>query len=344
VIGESAAYAVREWDAAGWDDYIAQFASAGPFHSRAWAECFTSDRLTPVYLGLLAGDRPVGGITGVRVEPARPLMRGIDRTLSCFSGPALREMSGTKIREAMTSLAHYARSHGLTSLVCAGRDYPYAYDWGAARVHLQVMHEYFVDLSPPWEAIAARMRKSIAEQARKAARSGLSFEERRDSAMLPMLLQLVDVTRNRRLRKDGIRYSPYYLPHLGEVPLRRLSASGIARFFAAKRDDTVLCTLLAFAFGKRAYALLIGCSEEGYRLRAPAFMWWHSLQRLKAEGAELLNLAGGGPASPLGFAKQSLGATRRECTGCVSPYLKGPLRNVLFQTGRWLQGLARKVE
>jgi len=317
-----------------WDDFIKIFPSAGPFHTRAWSECFRSERLTPLYLRLLSKGQTIGAITGVVVDPKVPLLRGIDRKLSFFSGPALSQMNSALIRDCMLSLNRYAKDQGFTSLIISGRDYPYGYDWGASKVHLQTIQEMIVDLREPWEHIMGSMRKSIPEQARKAERSGLTFQDSRDPSMLAHLLRVLENTKLRSEIKRGVSFSPYYLPHLAQRPLSSLSESNIARYFIARKGSEVLCVLLVFAFSKRAYALLIGCSDEGYHLRAPAFVWFNAIRKLKAEGTESLNLAGGNA-----FAKISLGAEHRTCTGSVSPYLKGPVRNLLFQTYRWVDTL-----
>ncbi|MGO9446265.1 MAG: GNAT family N-acetyltransferase [Thiobacillaceae bacterium] len=325
---------VNERDADGWDDFIKLLPSSGPFHTRAWTECFKSERLTPHYLRLLSNDQPIGAIAGVVVDPDIPVLRGIDRKLSFFSGPALSKMNSALIRDCMLSLNRYAQDQGFTSLISSGRDYPYSYNWGHSKVHLQTIQEMIIDLREPWEHIKERMRKSVPEQARKAERSGLTFHETRDASMLAQLLCLLENTKLRNKTKRGASFSPYYIPHLAEKSLSCLSESSIARFFVSRRGSEVLCVLLVFAFSKRAYALLIGCSDEGYRLRAPAFVWFNAIRNLKAAGAESLNLAGGNA-----FAKISLGAEGRTCTGSVSPYLKGPVRNLLFQTYRWVDNL-----
>lgn len=330
---------VNERDADAWDDFIKQFPSSGPFHTRVWTECFKSEHVTPIYLRLLSKDQSIGAIAGVVVDPKMPILKWIDRQVFFFSGPALSQMNCGLIQDCMLSLNRYAQDQGFTSLISLGRDYPYAYDWGDSKVHLQIIHEYIIDLRGSWEQVMTRMRKSIPEQSRKAERSGLTFHEHRDASMLPQLLQLLENTRLRRQRKSGIYFSPYYIQHLAEKPLSGLSESSIARFFVARRGAKVLCVLLVFAFCKRAYALLIGCSEEGYRLRAPAFVWFNAIRDLKAEGTESLNLAGGGPQSGHAFTKISLGAERQICTGSVSPYLQGPVRNLLFQTYRWVDNL-----
>ena len=54
---------VRDTDPDTWDDFVAAFPSSGPLHTAAWAECFRSERLTPIYLRLLFGHRPVGGFS-----------------------------------------------------------------------------------------------------------------------------------------------------------------------------------------------------------------------------------------------------------------------------------------
>jgi hypothetical protein len=326
---------VNERDSETWDDFIRLFPSSGPFHTRAWTECFRSERSTPLYLRLVSGDQSIGAIAGVAVDPRLRILGGLDRKLSFFSGPALSQMNNVLIRDCMLSLNRYAQDHGFTSLICSARDYPYAYDWGDSKVHLQNIHEYIIDLRMSWEHVGERMRKSIPEQTRKAERSGLTFHEHRDASMLPQLLRLLENTRLRRKRKSGIYFSPYYIPHLSDKPLSRLCESDITRFFVARKGTDVLCVLLVFTFCKRAYALLIGCSDEGYRLRAPAFVWFNALRYLQAEGTEFLNLAGGGPESGHAFSKISLGAERQTCTGSVSPYLKGPVRNLLFQMYRW---------
>jgi len=330
---------VSERNADTWDNFIRLFPPSGPFHTRAWTECFKSERLTPMYLRLLSNGQPIGAIAGLIEDPKIAVLRGIDRKAFFFSGPSLSQMNSALIQDCMLSLNLYVQDQGFTSMISLGRDYPYAYDWGGSKVHLQIIHEYIIDLRESWEFVRARMRKSIPEQARKAGRSGLTFHQHRDASMLPQLLRLVENTRLRRKRLSGKYFNPYYIPHLIEEPLRRLSETSIARFFFARRHADVLCALLVFAFSKRAYALLIGCSDEGYQLRAPAFVWFNAIRALKAEGTESLNLAGGGPQSGHAFAKMSLGAERRTCTASVSPYLQGPVRNLLFQTYRWADNL-----
>jgi hypothetical protein len=327
-------------DTDNWDDFLKLFPSSGPFHTRAWTECFRSEHLTPLYLRLLSGDQTVGAIAGVIVEPTLTILRGIDRRLSFFSGPAVVQPDSSLIRDCMLGLRRYAEDQGLTSLITSARDYPYEYDWGQSKVHLRAIGEYFVDLTSPWDHVKSRMRKSIPEQARKAERSGLTFHEHRHASTLSQLLQLLECTKLRREGKSGVRFSSHYLPHLADKPLRLLAESDIARFFIARSGADVLCVLLVFAFHKRAYALLIGCNEEGYRLRAPAFVWFNAMQRLKSTGIESLNLAGAGPQSALAFAKLSLGAERRSCTGSISPYLQGPVRNLAFQLYRWRDNLS----
>ncbi len=323
---------VQECAPDGWDEFVARFPSSGPFHTRAWCESFRNADRTPIYLRLLSRGTPVGGAAGILYSPAPAFLRGLDRRAFFFSGPALAAMDGASIRACIGDLRRHAEDRGVTSLINLGRDYPYAYDWGGSRAHVHVTHEYLVELRGPWQDVKARMRRSIPEQERKAERAGLTFHVHRDASMLSPLMELLESTRLRRLRKSGIHFSPYYLPHLGDSNLRSLAASDIARFFVARRGDAPLCVLLVLAFRKRAYALWIGCADEGYRLRAPAFVWYNAMRALAAEGTESLNLAGAGPS--VAFAKTSLGAERRECTGSVSPYLQGPVRNLLFQTLR----------
>ena len=152
---------VDELESGAWDDFIKLIPSAGPFHTRAWTECFKGERLTPIYLRVLSDEQPIGGIAGVIAETRLPWMRRFDRSVTFFSGPALAEMRGATIRDCMLGLRRYAEDRGLTSLISLGRDYPYAYDWGDAKVHLQVIHEYIVDLRGASESVTARMRKSI---------------------------------------------------------------------------------------------------------------------------------------------------------------------------------------
>ena len=325
---------VNEPDSDTWDDFIKLFPSSGPFHTRAWTECFKSERLSPLYLRLLSKHQPVGAIAGVVVDPRITILRGIDRRAFFFTGPALSQMNSVLIQDCMLSINLYSQDQGFTSWMSLGRDYPHEYDWGGSKVHLQSIHEFIIDLRESWEHISARMRKSIPEQVRKAERSGLTFHEHRDATMLPQLLRLLENTKLRRKRKSGISFSPYYIPYLAEEHLSKLSKSSIARFFVARRGPEVLYVLLVLAFSKRAYALLVGCSDEGYHLRAPAFALFNAIRNLKAEGTESLNLAGGNT-----FAKASLGAESRICTSSVSPYLKGPVRNLLFQSYRWMDNL-----
>ncbi len=78
----------RERDAEAWDAYAAQFAAAGPFHARGWAEGFADARTTPLYLRLLDGEQPVGAIAGVAID--RAWRHCAASRASCSSSPGRR--------------------------------------------------------------------------------------------------------------------------------------------------------------------------------------------------------------------------------------------------------------
>ena len=324
-------------DLAGWDDFVRLCPSSNPFHTRAWVESFRSERLTPLYLRVLSGNRTIGAIAGLVVAPANRILAPIHRPALLFTGPALERMDGAALRDCTLSAMRLVASEGMTGITCVGRDHPHACDWSGSRVRPTTVDEYIADLGGCWKDVESRMRNSIREQTRKAERSGLVFGEESGPRMVPQLTALLERTRS---RKVGEQFSFFYLPHLSEQVLGRLAATDLARFFVARLGGNALCILLALAFNRRAYALLIGCSEEGYRLRAPAFVWLNAMKALQAAGLQSLNLSGAWPGSKLAFAKESLGAVRTSCAGFTSPYLQGPVRNLLFQIYRWRDNLS----
>jgi hypothetical protein len=237
----------------------------------------------------------------------------------------------------MVALSDHARRRGIPTVNSKGVDYPYEYDWGGHKYHRHILHEYLIDLRPDWTTVKTRMRKSIAEQARKAERFGVRYRVERDPGTHDELNRLV---LEKRARKPDDSYDDYYLGFLTATVARRLSRTRLSSFHCAELGGKVVCVMQVLSFNKRAYALLLGADEDAYRSRAITFVQLQTIRNLKQTGVEWLNIAGAWEGSSLEFAKLSLGAKRAVCFGSTSPFLQGRLLNLLNQIAhdkiRWI--------
>jgi hypothetical protein len=287
-------------------------------------ESFSDWYLRPLYFRLESEGETIGVVSGLRVEPSRRFLRGLYRNMFLFSGPAMAEGHEGKAGACLDALADYGAGNGFTWLIVNSWDYPREIDFDSDIFRKTVRDEYIINLRPDLPAILGRMRKSIREQARQALRNGLQFRESDSNESIDHLERLMDKTKSIRLAKGYKKYSYYYMPYLNRGVLERLFRTGTARIFCAEREGVVVCVMLFAVHRRSACALLVGTGAEGYRLRAPAFLWANVIEKLKDEGVEYLNL-GGIPkdesSDKLIFAKTALGAERHICTGGTTGYL-----------------------
>jgi hypothetical protein len=309
---------------------------ASVFLSRPWLESLRTSYRAPVYLRFSCDKEPVGLAAGLTVEPAgRPFRRALSRLYRpfiLFSGPAILRPDRSLASDCIQELINFAADHNHTHLVLGSWDYPQMVDFELLPLYRVIRDEYIVDLRGDWRDIRQSMRKEILRQTRRATRSGLTFVERDTANAIDDLIALLEQTRLIRLSKGYADYSYYYMPYLDRPLLFRLLRNKIARIFSAQLQDRILCMHFILVHGNRAYALLIGTNSEGYRLRAPAFLMFHTIKTLKEEGIDYLNLGGVPPDSSrdrLVFAKTALGAKRHVCSGGATRRFNGTVINLL---------------
>ena len=98
------------------------------------------------------------------------------------------------------------------------------------------------------------------------------------------LMSLLDETKSIRRSKGFEDYSYFYMPYFDKEVIYKLFQNKIARIFYVKKQNHILCVKLVTIHNKKACALLIGTNSEGYKLKAPAFIWFNTMKKLKEEG------------------------------------------------------------
>jgi lipid II:glycine glycyltransferase (peptidoglycan interpeptide bridge formation enzyme) len=191
--------------------------------------------------------------------------------------------------------------------------------------------EYIIDLRGDYSDIVTRMHKEVRRRTRKAIKNDLSFHEGHSTDSIACLESLIYETKKARLSKGYKKYSHFYMPFLDEEKIYKLFQSKAGRLFVAKKGDEVLSAEFIVIHSKRAYFLLNGTSQNGYRIGANPFLLSTLIEKLKEEGAECANFGGlpeDSSASSLASYKCSFGAEELICEGGSTQFLCGPLRNL----------------
>ncbi|MFC2164292.1 GNAT family N-acetyltransferase [Acidobacteriota bacterium] len=322
---------VEESNLSNWENYLKK-TSGGPFLSAPWLESFRDSKCTPVYFRFVSEGHTIGLAAGLSLEPPHPLLRKIFRKIFLFSGPAFIQSNPELEKSCVSELINYASSNQFSHFEMRSYDYPHTIDFEDLPFIKEDREEYIIDLNPEWQEIQKNMRKSIIEQKRSAERKGLSFHESQSPEIIDDLVRLLEQTKQRRLTKGYKDYTYYYMPHINKNILHQLYQNKIGRIFHIKHGAKIISILFVVAYRSTVNALLIGSNEDAYNLRAPAFIWFNTIKKLKDEGFQYMNLGGvpkDSSKSKLVFAKKSLGATEHLCSGGKTPHLNGPIYNLL---------------
>jgi len=337
-------FSIVEQKPAAWNGRLGAF-EASPFLTSTWIECFRSAKRVPLYLQLQQDGETIGLCAGLILEPPHPVLRRLYRTLYTYSGPILRRNDPGSVSAVIDGIIRYARDRGLSNLNFGFYDNPIMFRPTEIGFNANINTEYIIDLRGTWDDVQRRMRRHIRSKIKRAQRSDLSFMLGGSESDVESLIRLLESTRSIRRSRGYHDYRYYYIPYFQRGTITKLLASGLGRLFILSHQDRIVCAQLVVVHGARAYGLLCGTNQDGYRLGANAYIWFKAMSHLHGEGVQWFN-SGGLPSDDsregLAFFKSSLGARAQQCGGGHTAHLGGRFLNLFTVAYENLPGGALK--
>ena len=322
---------IKESNPSKWDSFLKSLDS-NIFLSSQWLESFKNKSRNPIYFKFESDGKIVGLAAGLSINAKYAFLNKIYRIIYLFTGPSTIDSDKELAKNCISKLISYANYNNYTHVIIKSFNYPYLLDLDNLPFKREERDEYVISLTEQWAEIKKRMRRLIFKNTRIATRNGLIFHESTSTKIIDDLIRLLEETKKVRLSKGYEDYNYFYIPYLTKTILQKIFLSKKARIFFVQRQTEKICILLILVHENRAYALLIGTNKEGYKFRAPAFIWYNTIKKLKEEEYQSLNL-GGVPDDTsrlqLIFAKTSLGACKYRCSGGQSYHLGGRLLNIM---------------
>jgi hypothetical protein len=268
----------------------------------------------------------------LEVHSSHAITRGLGlfRWLFFFTGPILTNQA--MYPDCIQALNETAKRLGYVKVVYRSWDFPCSNPVNPYPVPGFLRTEYIIDLTPPICDIEKNVKPAQRRNIRHAVQSGLELVEETSREKCIQLHEFIEVTKHRRQQRGYSQYEKYYIPYLCDRVMNTLVDNHYVRLFHVERGGTPLHATAIITQGKRAYALLAGTTEQGYRMKASPFGFYQICLQLKQEGTAYLNL-GGVPeddgTSHLRRFKRTLGAQEYACpTGST-----GFLQNGVYKVG-----------
>jgi len=151
--------------------------------------------------------------------------------------------------------------------------------------------EFYLDLTPPLEEIAARLKGARRTDIRKAEKLGVETRLERGASSCAILRQMQASSMARRgIPSEGTE------EHREDELRARLLEQDRAILLVSHHGGQAVNAAMFGVFGERAYYLYSGSSLEGNRCAGPVHLLWTAARILRERGVRTLNL--GGVASP----------------------------------------------
>lgn len=305
---------------ADWDENVRRLGGT-VFQSSLWADYQRkSQNVEPVFLRARDG---AGTTTGVALAAFSrspwPLASLIFRTMRLTTHPLVADAGDAE--EFMRLIEGRARAMGCSRLTLESFMSADSVFVPASRGYAESLRvEFHVDLTRPLDSLWTAIGKDQRDKIKRLARENVSIEEggTRDD------LQGLGVARVATQAKRAARGQGYNAEtgnaYYADI-FDNLMARGAGRLFVAREGGEVVAGLFFSTFNGRAYSVLSGATERGYRLGAQPGIYWAAVEALRGEGYTLLNRGGvpaaaeneGHPQHGIYAFKKRLGATPRLC-------------------------------
>lgn len=269
-----------------WEDFLAQYPEATPFHSSAWARVLHRTyghrsfhlRIVPENSpSVPSSSRPSSLIPLGEVRSRCTGCRGVGLPFADLAPPLL--LPGYDARSCQDALIHLARQRNWDWLELRGVSREMLPDPSAPPAFLG----HRLDLTPGLGILFEQLAGSVRRALRKAAASGLTFRVSRDREGIRQYMQLHALTR----RRHGLPPQPRaFFENLQEECLSKADMGFVA---LAEGQGRAVAAAVFLRLGRQAVYKFGASDERNWDCRPNQFVMWEAIRHLAESGARSLH-------------------------------------------------------
>lgn len=304
------------------------------FISTEWIESVAINHCQPIYLQFYDGQ---GQIVAKLAGLIMPGSNRSGRYLYFYAGPALLKNHYDTYQQCIDALGNFCISEQYTRYNIECSDHlsgiPCRENGGIPLTY----SEYVMYFNEP-----PSFNKSFRYNVNKAIKNGAEFHHDNSIAVLEILFELLDTTKELRYSKYGDKYAAFPFLNLNPKTMQKLLQSGLAQLYYASVNDQIHCVRCALEKNGRNFGLMIAADATSYKLGLHHFIHYQLINRYHQQNARYYNISGtaeGDNGKGLSDFKASLGFNRVTEYGKDSLYLMFPrtLMNPLIKIKKRLK-------
>jgi hypothetical protein len=276
---------------AGWDDAV--IAAGGiVFHGTPWAKVIEAHGAEPWFLQFRSHGDVAGYAIAEALRSRLPVLGRRRSSLSLETTPLLaRDASLVGAVEATRAFGRRARLGRLQCLSYAALLPEATAELAQLGLTVRPRLEFRIPLGANLADTLGGMSSGHRRNIRKAMDDDFSLREDSTVEGAMLLRRLQDTTYGRRHEQGNVEAQPL-TPAYYRTTMEAYLATGTLRVWLVERSGDPLSALGILIYGPRAYYLVGGTSEEGYKCRAAFAAFGHVIEALCAAGVVELHLGG----------------------------------------------------
>lgn len=274
---------VSEVEALVWQQ-DADFFNCGLFNSVEWVGSIAHDVYKTIFLNFYLNEEVVAKISGMVIDNGR--LKG--RQLYFVSGPALVNWKTEIFLGALEALYEFAKSNRYSRIQIRPFD-QHLEELAPAKNYFHLENtEFLVDYVSHPEGI--KFSSNFMRNVAKAKKSGAQFHQSRSHDVLRKMLELIEATRQTRIKKYGKDYKPMYMLNMNEQTLASLLDSGIGMLNYTELNGSINSVLFSLEKNRKQYFLLLGSDDIAYQHGLPSLIAYSVSSIARSKGFRYYNL------------------------------------------------------
>lgn len=274
-----------------WSSLISAF-DGNIYHSAEWARIRSGPHSTPLFFVWRTSDEEVVALsTGIEQRSALPVVGSVLKRLGFETYPAVAGDRTDTLRRCIADIVGFARAGGVMGLEIGSHMAPQAVpEMEEMGLSLHHRTEFVVDLAQTEDERLKSLSSHHARKLRKARKNNLEFREAESLEAMQDFRRLQVMSRDRRLERGediGILEDSHYM-ELG----RGYFGAGLGRVFLVTQDEVPISAAFVSIYGGRALYVYGGSSDPGFRMDAPALLFWNVFSRCRELGCSEFSLGG----------------------------------------------------
>lgn len=291
-----------------WSGWFKKF-KGNIYHSSEWAETRYSDHSHPLFFHWLDDNNCCLGIAvAIKSWSTIPYIGRFSTRLDIETYPAVRDGDVDLTRSMIKQLMGFAKKGGYRRLTIQSYGTPIMVpDMAHLGFTTTPRIEFILDLTMSETELLKRLSEHHRRKIKKAKKYGLSFEEFCTLDAMRRFRNLQVCSRDRRMQRGeytGMLDDAYY-EDLGKSYFEK----NLGRVFLMTHENQSVSGAFITIYEGRAYYVYGGSNDEGFKMDAPALLFWKIFSRCRELGCREFNM-GGVPASAVNPEAKSHGLYR----------------------------------